>query len=105
MGCRCLVQTHAAAAGVLIRRLAAARAAARARRSPDRRREQTLMAAPHPPQASFIGAIAVADLVKSTLGPKGMDKILQVRPWQLAAAEQQQQPRWLAAVTCQRLGC
>ncbi|CAN6811968.1 unnamed protein product [Brassica oleracea] len=27
--------------------------------------------------ASFIGAMAVADLVKSTLGPKGMDKILQ----------------------------
>lgn len=27
--------------------------------------------------ASFVGAIAVADLVKSTLGPKGMDKILQ----------------------------
>ncbi len=26
---------------------------------------------------SFVGAIAVADLVKSTLGPKGMDKILQ----------------------------
>lgn len=28
-------------------------------------------------QAAFIGAIAVADLIKSTLGPKGMDKILQ----------------------------
>jgi hypothetical protein len=28
-------------------------------------------------QAAFIGAVAVADLVKSTLGPKGMDKILQ----------------------------
>ncbi|RIA98493.1 T-complex protein 1 subunit beta [Glomus cerebriforme] len=27
--------------------------------------------------SSFIGAIAVGDLVKSTLGPKGMDKILQ----------------------------
>jgi T-complex protein 1 subunit beta len=27
--------------------------------------------------SSFIGAIAVADLVKSTLGPRGMDKILQ----------------------------
>lgn len=27
--------------------------------------------------ASFVGAIAVADLVKTTLGPKGMDKILQ----------------------------
>ena len=26
--------------------------------------------------ASFVGAIAIADLVKSTLGPKGMDKIL-----------------------------
>ena len=28
-------------------------------------------------QQSFVGAIAVADLVKTTLGPKGMDKILQ----------------------------
>ena len=28
-------------------------------------------------QASFVGAMAIADLVKSTLGPKGMDKILQ----------------------------
>lgn len=27
--------------------------------------------------SSFIGAIAIGDLVKSTLGPKGMDKILQ----------------------------
>ena len=27
-------------------------------------------------QQSFVGAIAVADLVKTTLGPKGMDKIL-----------------------------
>ncbi|KAI8831640.1 chaperonin Cpn60/TCP-1 family [Chytriomyces cf. hyalinus JEL632] len=27
--------------------------------------------------ASFVGAIAVGDLVKSTLGPKGMDKVLQ----------------------------
>ena len=27
--------------------------------------------------ASFVGALAVSDLVKSTLGPKGMDKILQ----------------------------
>jgi T-complex protein 1 subunit beta len=26
---------------------------------------------------SFVGAIAVSDLVKTTLGPKGMDKILQ----------------------------
>jgi T-complex protein 1 subunit beta len=26
--------------------------------------------------SSFIGAMAVGDLVKSTLGPKGMDKIL-----------------------------
>ena len=26
---------------------------------------------------SFVGAMAIADLVKSTLGPKGMDKILQ----------------------------
>ncbi len=25
---------------------------------------------------SFVGAIAVADIVKTTLGPKGMDKIL-----------------------------
>ncbi len=28
-------------------------------------------------QSAYIGAIAVADLVKTTLGPKGMDKILQ----------------------------
>jgi T-complex protein 1 subunit beta len=28
-------------------------------------------------QVSFIGAIAIADLVKATLGPKGMEKILQ----------------------------
>ena len=28
-------------------------------------------------QASIVGALAVADLVKSSLGPKGMDKILQ----------------------------
>jgi T-complex protein 1 subunit beta len=27
--------------------------------------------------SSFVGAIAICDLVKSTLGPKGMDKILQ----------------------------
>ena len=27
--------------------------------------------------ASFVGALAVSDLVKTTLGPKGMDKILQ----------------------------
>jgi T-complex protein 1 subunit beta len=26
--------------------------------------------------SSFVGAIAVGDLIKSTLGPKGMDKIL-----------------------------
>jgi T-complex protein 1 subunit beta len=26
--------------------------------------------------SSFVGAIAVADLVKTTLGPRGMDKIL-----------------------------
>jgi len=31
----------------------------------------------HARLAAFIGAIAVADLVKTTLGPKGMDKILQ----------------------------
>ena len=30
----------------------------------------------HARLASFIGAIAVADLVKTTLGPKGMDKML-----------------------------
>lgn len=29
---------------------------------------------------AFIGAIAIGDLVKSTLGPKGMDKILQPLP-------------------------
>ncbi len=28
-------------------------------------------------QSSFVGAMAIADLVKTTLGPKGMDKILQ----------------------------
>jgi hypothetical protein len=28
-------------------------------------------------QSTFIGAIAIGDLIKSTLGPKGMDKILQ----------------------------
>ncbi|CAM8967779.1 unnamed protein product [Rhodiola kirilowii] len=27
--------------------------------------------------ASFVGAMAIADLVKTTLGPKGIDKILQ----------------------------
>ena len=27
-------------------------------------------------QSSFVGAIAIGDLIKSTLGPKGMDKIL-----------------------------
>ena len=27
--------------------------------------------------SSFVGAIAIADLIKTTLGPKGMDKILQ----------------------------
>lgn len=26
--------------------------------------------------SSFVGAIAIGELVKSTLGPKGMDKIL-----------------------------
>lgn len=31
----------------------------------------------HARLSSFIGAIAIADLVKTTLGPKGMDKILQ----------------------------
>merc|ERR1719487_2897783 len=29
---------------------------------------------------TFIGAIAIGELVKSTLGPKGMDKILQPMP-------------------------
>jgi T-complex protein 1 subunit beta len=27
--------------------------------------------------SAFVGAMAIADLVKTTLGPKGMDKILQ----------------------------
>ena len=27
--------------------------------------------------SSFVGAIAIADLIKTTLGPKGLDKILQ----------------------------
>jgi T-complex protein 1 subunit beta len=31
----------------------------------------------HARMASFVGAIAIADMVKTTLGPKGMDKILQ----------------------------
>jgi T-complex protein 1 subunit beta len=31
---------------------------------------------------AFVGAIAIGDLVKSTLGPKGMDKILQPMPTQ-----------------------
>merc|ERR1719204_2607893 len=31
----------------------------------------------HAQLSAFVGAIAVADLVKTTLGPKGMDKILQ----------------------------
>ena len=31
----------------------------------------------HARMTSFVGAIAIADLVKTTLGPKGMDKILQ----------------------------
>merc|ERR1712106_664144 len=30
--------------------------------------------------SSFVGAIAIGDLVKSTLGPKGMDKILMPMP-------------------------
>lgn len=30
----------------------------------------------HARLASFVGAMAISDLVKSTLGPKGMDKIL-----------------------------
>lgn len=39
---------------------------------PDADQEKAEMAR----MSSFIGAIAVGDLVKSTLGPKGMDKIL-----------------------------
>lgn len=35
----------------------------------------------------FIGAIAIGDLVKSTLGPKGMDKILQPLPGEGASKE------------------
>lgn len=31
-----------------------------------------MISAPRPLQASFVGAMAIADLVKSTLGPKGM---------------------------------
>ena len=31
----------------------------------------------HARMQSFVGAIAIADIVKTTLGPKGMDKILQ----------------------------
>mmetsp|Transcript_27575 Transcript_27575/g.73524 ORF Transcript_27575/g.73524 Transcript_27575/m.73524 type:complete len:536 (-) Transcript_27575:129-1736(-) len=36
---------------------------------------------------AFIGAIAIGDLVKSTLGPKGMDKILQPMPGQGAQGQ------------------
>lgn len=36
---------------------------------------------------AFIGAIAIGDLVKSTLGPKGMDKILQPLPGEGANKE------------------
>jgi len=36
---------------------------------------------------AFIGAIAIGDLVKSTLGPKGMDKILQPLPGEGASRE------------------
>merc|ERR1719221_1275371 len=36
---------------------------------------------------AFIGAIAIGDLVKSTLGPKGMDKILQPLPGEGASQE------------------
>lgn len=41
----------------------------------------------HARLASFVGAMAISDLVKSTLGPKGMDKILisMVRGTQLCA--------------------
>merc|ERR1719204_1096825 len=37
----------------------------------------TLEKGEHAQMSAFVGAIAVADLVKTTLGPKGMDKILQ----------------------------
>lgn len=41
-----------------------------------------LLQGEHARMSSFIGAIAIADLVKTTLGPKGMDKILQsVSAW------------------------
>lgn len=39
----------------------------------------TILSPPHVKQArlsSFVGALALGDLVKSTLGPKGMNKIL-----------------------------
>ncbi|CAD7926364.1 unnamed protein product [Amoebophrya sp. A25] len=36
---------------------------------------------------AFIGAIAIGDLIKSTLGPKGMDKILQPLPGEGASKE------------------
>lgn len=38
--------------------------------------------------SSFVGAMAIGDLVKSTLGPKGMDKIL----WGVGRNEGQVQP-------------
>jgi hypothetical protein len=47
--------------------------------------------------ASFVGALAVSDLVKSTLGPKGMDKILQ----SMVRARLQHRP--LPALTLTRL--
>lgn len=37
--------------------------------------------------SAFVGAIAVGDLVKSTLGPKGMDKIMQSGYVQLATTQ------------------
>jgi T-complex protein 1 subunit beta len=33
--------------------------------------------------SSFVGAMALGDLVKSTLGPKGMNKILRECIWHL----------------------
>jgi len=39
--------------------------------------ESTVEKGEHARMASFVGAIAIADMVKTTLGPRGMDKILQ----------------------------
>lgn len=53
--------------------------AAHANRHPnfDRPCASSIMQGENARMSAFVGAIAIADLVKTTLGPKGMDKILQ----------------------------